>query len=841
MPKRKRIHLMIETAAMPSAYIYATDTSVALNVRDIIDSRMMRVFLNAKIVSIPTYIIIIGIPEFVKSIHDSLPIHNKTKCLCITWGDGNKNFVLCNNSFVAKVDSYLITKKIIKNILNDFMQGEMGVKEFKVLSSYKPKSLQHTSLLLLTQKRQSLLSFKIRPLGEEDKKRIKNIFNKIYPIKRKLSFSHLHLTKAQLFPLRRKILAVSFLTLVLTPIIWFGTVVSVSGLLLYISIQLLFSGQDTYAVKTMDVSSMWISHGEKVIDASSNLLDYIEKSSILDRPRQAIRTIRRFETAGRQGMTLLLEGKTISSDIIKTSMDSKKGIQVSTLINMRTTLSEFSGSLGLVDLDLSYFEHTYPYFAKIVGIPAFREKLMELRSRNSDFQFVDRLLLIITNIVSTPGPKRYLFLFQNSSELRPTGGFIGSVGVLTLHDGEYVAFDIQDVYALDGQLKGHVDPPIPIRTILSQEHWYLRDSNWDPNFSESARRAAWFYEKETGVIVDGVIGISSTLLERILNITGPIQLIGINDTISKDTLYSQANKYTQGNFFPGSLQKDTFLTALYEGVRSALVRPGLLTSDKLFSTIQDSFEGKDIQLYFSDPEVEEIVQGSNLSGDQKIIDPCVFQTQKIPCSGVAVGIIESNLGVNKVNAYLIRNMVHTISLGLQSSFDHEFVITLANPSNQSQGGGAYVTYQEGLFSSNIFSHMLEINKNYPIFYQYIKDEIKPTFPFQEKENSVNTSIIYPYGLVINPGTSAEIIHNFQTQKTISNQPFQYGITIGKQAGIMSVPYTLRFVLPVKWTAKMISGVPWSSTGMVESNQVFQYNTMLSRDTTIFIDIHPAGT
>ena len=64
------------------------------------------------------------------------------------------------------------------------------------------------------------------------------------------------------------------------------------------------------------------------------------------------------------------------------------------------------------------------------------------------------------------------------------------------------------MYALDGQLKGHVDPPAPMRDLLGQEHWYLRDSNWDPDFKESAARAAWFYEKEGGVPVDGVIAIN---------------------------------------------------------------------------------------------------------------------------------------------------------------------------------------------------------------------------------------------------------------------------------------------------------------------------------------------
>ena len=68
---------------------------------------------------------------------------------------------------------------------------------------------------------------------------------------------------------------------------------------------------------------------------------------------------------------------------------------------------------------------------------------------------------------------------------------------------------IQDVHVVDGQLKGHVDPPTPIKELLEQEHWYLRDSNWNPDFTISGEKAAWFYEKETGLKVDGVIAVDA--------------------------------------------------------------------------------------------------------------------------------------------------------------------------------------------------------------------------------------------------------------------------------------------------------------------------------------------
>jgi hypothetical protein len=51
--------------------------------------------------------------------------------------------------------------------------------------------------------------------------------------------------------------------------------------------------------------------------------------------------------------------------------------------------------------------------------------------------------------------KDYLVLLQNEMELRATGGFIGSYGILSFQNGRLMGFDIKDVYEADGQLKGH--------------------------------------------------------------------------------------------------------------------------------------------------------------------------------------------------------------------------------------------------------------------------------------------------------------------------------------------------------------------------------------------------
>lgn len=129
---------------------------------------------------------------------------------------------------------------------------------------------------------------------------------------------------------------------------------------------------------------------------------------------------------------------------------------------------------------------------------------------------------LIEELLGKNGPRIYLFLFQNNQELRPTGGFIGTYGILEFKDGHARRFFIDGIFNPDGQLKENIIPPKPIQKISAG--WSLHDSNWFPDFPTSAEKAIFFYEKTGGPTVDGVFTLTPTVLERLLAFTGPIEL-----------------------------------------------------------------------------------------------------------------------------------------------------------------------------------------------------------------------------------------------------------------------------------------------------------------------------
>ncbi|KKU67917.1 MAG: hypothetical protein UX92_C0027G0013 [Candidatus Amesbacteria bacterium GW2011_GWA1_47_20] len=77
------------------------------------------------------------------------------------------------------------------------------------------------------------------------------------------------------------------------------------------------------------------------------------------------------------------------------------------------------------------------------------------------------------------GDKTYIVLLQNNTELRPSGGFMGSFVKLKTQNSKLKTLEVEDIYQPDGQVVGYVEPPAPIKKAFPFGSWKLRDANWD--------------------------------------------------------------------------------------------------------------------------------------------------------------------------------------------------------------------------------------------------------------------------------------------------------------------------------------------------------------------------
>ncbi|MDO8451631.1 MAG: DUF4012 domain-containing protein, partial [bacterium] len=377
--------------------------------------------------------------------------------------------------------------------------------------------------------------------------------------------------------------------------------------------------------------------------------------------------------------------------------ESSEGSTLSITDTLRNEILFITGRLddASASVDRLLTSGTFPFSTRAgaTSLNRFRDALMKARETTTS---LDHLLVLYRSMGGFGRKERYLLLFQNSMELRPTGGFIGSVGIVTMDQGVLRDFEVQDVYALDGQLKGHVDPPPELAELLKQEHWYLRDSNWDPDFPKSAEKAAWFYEKETGTEVDGVIAISVPFIVDLLAVVGPIDLPDYQDSINADNFFGKSLHYTQDNFFPGSSQKKDFLGTLSRSLVEKLSRADS-NVDQLALLRATIFSLKRHDILFGLKDSREVTQTGMFGWDGRIRQRPVCEFTNVfgdsSCLSDYLYLVEANLGVNKVNYFIKRSVLQQISFNKDGTSEGTLTLEYHNESvGDTGGGGTYLAY-----------------------------------------------------------------------------------------------------------------------------------------------------
>jgi len=101
-------------------------------------------------------------------------------------------------------------------------------------------------------------------------------------------------------------------------------------------------------------------------------------------------------------------------------------------------------NLAILNLDqIHRFGWLWPADAEI---SAGREQLEQIAAQLTQ---ISPLLKLLPALAGYPTDGRFLLILQNNDELRPSGGFIGDYGLLTMQDGVITSLTTDDSYHLD--------------------------------------------------------------------------------------------------------------------------------------------------------------------------------------------------------------------------------------------------------------------------------------------------------------------------------------------------------------------------------------------------------
>ncbi|MBU0637094.1 DUF4012 domain-containing protein, partial [Patescibacteria group bacterium] len=355
---------------------------------------------------------------------------------------------------------------------------------------------------------------------------------------------------------------------------------------------------------------------------------------------------------------------------------------------------ELNGLKANVNLALIYLNQTnldnllYPL----------KDRINELKFQLAQAELLLDKAISITEILPIlagyPEKTKFLVILENNDELRPTGGFIGTYGILEIDSGDIIEFTTHDIYHLDMPIKDklHIIPPEPLKKYLGVDYWYLRDANWSPDWPTSAKKIDWFYQAENklhdqaSAVKDnskefaGIIAITPQVIIDLLAIVGPIE---IDNVIYDKNNFQELLQYKveKGYVALGipSWQRKEVIGDIAKELKIRLFDLPAKQWPKILTILNNNLDIKNILVYLSDLTKQNFVKQYGWAGEVKDTKDDYLM------------VVDANMAALKTDAVINRNLEYKINQNPNGLFA-ELKINYAHQGNFDWKTTRYRTY-----------------------------------------------------------------------------------------------------------------------------------------------------
>ena len=366
-----------------------------------------------------------------------------------------------------------------------------------------------------------------------------------------------------------------------------------------------------------------------------------------------------------------------------------------------------------------------PYLQMLPNIPTF-------------LPFLNQFMAAAPAILGIGQPAAYLLTTMDPAEMRSTGGFQGNYAVMDMRAGRPGLVNLQDVYLLDQpynqtSLGSEDAPPAQYLSWWPREYlpWGLRDANLSPDFPTSAAYDLQELSLEKGnvipvvnavgtvsghraVTVTAVVAIEPTVIQQMLQLTGPVTIgAPYNEIVTADNFEQKIHYYQltnagrkvgtqagQGDTLSSANKRFTALIA-----RALEQRFKTISKDQLFNfagQLLTDIHDKTIQIAFSNPTAENFLRYYQVSSEM------------YTGSADSLMLADSNISGNKASQFLQEQMSDQVQLDQSGGATHTMTIHYVwNPP----------AIQDGTNPDQVYNTLYNANatNNYGLFYrQYVR-------------------------------------------------------------------------------------------------------------------------
>lgn len=465
-------------------------------------------------------------------------------------------------------------------------------------------------------------------------------------------------------------------------------------------------------------------------------------------------------------------------------------------------LSEIDGYLTEAQVNLDK--------VKIEDLPS--ENQAEISSLKAKLPVINDLVKnffdnshIVADFLGANGARKYLFLFQNNQEMRPTGGFIGSYGVLDIDgSGRVRNFFIDGIFNPDGQLLDKVAPPKPIQKISVA--WSLHDSNWFPDFPLSAQKAMLFYEKTGGPTVDGVITLTPTVIQKLFDITGPIEMPEYGVTLTKENFiqniqYEVEIDYDKEENRPKKILSD-LAPIILDRISQTRDAGTILAA---MDILNEALKEKHILLYFSNSELQSIISDLGWSGEVLAAEDDYLSVINTNVNGFKTdGIVKEKIS-HEVKIHSNGEIIDTVAINrkhLGGNTDYEWW-------NKVSADYMRVYVPEGAELLAVEGQTREINEDV-VDYQSLNYEFDPDVKNEESRMRIDSKTgtrvynekgktVFANWVYVSPQEEVTIKYRYKLPFKYDGEIKSYSLLTQKQSGSLGSEFELSFNYPKDWS------------------------------------------
>lgn len=406
--------------------------------------------------------------------------------------------------------------------------------------------------------------------------------------------------------------------------------------------------------------------------------------------------------------------------------------------------------------------------------------VIALKKNINGFGATQEPTIELLEVLNSYSPVKVAIVIQDSTEIRPSGGYIQAIYILSYKEGrppDLKLLDLDKAKAI-----GQAEPPEDFASLFPKSTWTINDSNWRPYFKDAGLDIKTFIQKNFLESPDIVLALNADTISKILTITHPdgVQIPGFNVT-SKNLITTHLEYAKKG------------------GSTASLYVPLL---ESVYARLFNLTHGEKVRLH-------KLLQ-TELNQNQILVYPLLNQAQPVGCRHSLDCVsdyiypLDTNIGLNKPDRQIERSHVVNVVID-ETKINVEYILKYVyQPAPMSWPFGTAQTYLRLYLPASV-----EID---PV--SLVEYRLQKKSGMQELSTKIN----------LDPGNEAII--KIKYHHKLTNLPSSYQFDLPRHPGKSDEKLTFNVKYPQAWHITAYSRPTIANPGELE------YNTRVTASTEL---------